>query len=310
MLPVEKSGARSSPERPEPDYTALDSLQFREEIQQLMSVPPENASSFTALLELPPTQAMALLHSPGTGESSAVPASSKKPVIEDGIKPYPHGNLTLPTTTTLIEGAARFSVFARENHTPELSCVPSNSSANLEKAVKNEPADTESYPNLSQPLVSEPTVGNKSQKQSPNQTQRSVKRKEREKKISGTALVLDEIINHVQSLQHQVEFLSMKLAAVNPRIDFNLDSILTAESGSVMDNNFPNMVMPLMWPEVQVNENGLQSQPQWHFDAIHPPVWGREEDSHNFINSENSLLTYDSSANSASLHSNHLKMEL
>ncbi|KAK1288183.1 Transcription factor bHLH48 [Acorus calamus] len=35
-------------------------------------------------------------------------------------------------------------------------------------------------------------------------------------KISGTALVLDEIINHVQSLQRQVEFLSMRLAAVNP----------------------------------------------------------------------------------------------
>ncbi|XP_052173476.1 transcription factor bHLH48-like isoform X2 [Diospyros lotus] len=48
-------------------------------------------------------------------------------------------------------------------------------------------------------------------------------------KISGTALVLDEIINHVQSLQRQVEFLSMRLAAVNPRIDFNLDSLLAAE---------------------------------------------------------------------------------
>lgn len=69
--------------------------------------------------------------------------------------------------------------------------------------------------------------------------------------------MLDEIINHVQSLQRQVEvrfysnaprfegqfshlansefilwvqFLSMRLAAINPRIDFNgLDNILSSE---------------------------------------------------------------------------------
>ncbi|KAH8947954.1 hypothetical protein BDL97_11G072000 [Sphagnum fallax] len=44
-------------------------------------------------------------------------------------------------------------------------------------------------------------------------------------KVTGKAVMLDEIINYVQSLQHQVEFLSMKLAAVNPRLDFHLDSI-------------------------------------------------------------------------------------
>ncbi|KAK7353861.1 hypothetical protein VNO80_19314 [Phaseolus coccineus] len=35
-------------------------------------------------------------------------------------------------------------------------------------------------------------------------------------KVTGKALMLDEIINYVQSLQNQVEFLSMKLASVNP----------------------------------------------------------------------------------------------
>ncbi|KAJ7945645.1 Transcription factor protein [Quillaja saponaria] len=35
-------------------------------------------------------------------------------------------------------------------------------------------------------------------------------------KVTGKAHVLDEIINYVQSLQKQVEFLSMKLASVNP----------------------------------------------------------------------------------------------
>ncbi|CAI0399102.1 unnamed protein product [Linum tenue] len=40
-------------------------------------------------------------------------------------------------------------------------------------------------------------------------------------KIIGKALVLDEIINYVQSLQRQVEFLSMKLETVNARMGMN-----------------------------------------------------------------------------------------
>ncbi|XP_031482409.1 transcription factor bHLH74-like isoform X1 [Nymphaea colorata] len=38
-------------------------------------------------------------------------------------------------------------------------------------------------------------------------------------KVTGKAVMLDEIINYVQSLQRQVEFLSMKLATVIPHID-------------------------------------------------------------------------------------------
>ncbi|XP_050377777.1 transcription factor bHLH137 [Argentina anserina] len=37
-------------------------------------------------------------------------------------------------------------------------------------------------------------------------------------KVTGRAVMLDEIINYVQSLQNQVEFLSMKLASVNPML--------------------------------------------------------------------------------------------
>ncbi|KAK8587415.1 hypothetical protein V6N13_086402 [Hibiscus sabdariffa] len=40
-------------------------------------------------------------------------------------------------------------------------------------------------------------------------------------KVIGKALVLDEIINYIQSLQQQVEFLSMKLETVNSRINMN-----------------------------------------------------------------------------------------
>ncbi|MED6148226.1 hypothetical protein PIB30_051003 [Stylosanthes scabra] len=43
-------------------------------------------------------------------------------------------------------------------------------------------------------------------------------------KVIGKALVLDEIINYIQSLQRQVEFLSMKLEAVNSRL--NLSSVV------------------------------------------------------------------------------------
>ncbi|XP_071691802.1 transcription factor bHLH63 [Rutidosis leptorrhynchoides] len=48
-------------------------------------------------------------------------------------------------------------------------------------------------------------------------------------KITGKAGMLDEIINYVQSLQKQVEFLSMKLATVNPELDFNIDNVFTKE---------------------------------------------------------------------------------
>lgn len=40
-------------------------------------------------------------------------------------------------------------------------------------------------------------------------------------KVIGKALVLDEIINYIQSLQRQVEFLSMKLETVNARGDID-----------------------------------------------------------------------------------------
>ncbi|GAB2267312.1 hypothetical protein Dimus_002297 [Dionaea muscipula] len=48
-------------------------------------------------------------------------------------------------------------------------------------------------------------------------------------KITGKAGMLDEIINYVQSLQRQVEFLSMKLATVNPRLDFNIEDLFAKE---------------------------------------------------------------------------------
>lgn len=53
-------------------------------------------------------------------------------------------------------------------------------------------------------------------------------------KVTGKAVMLDEIINYVQSLQRQVESLSMKLASVNPgpsaaRLDFNFETALNKD---------------------------------------------------------------------------------
>ncbi|GAY55674.1 hypothetical protein CUMW_166020 [Citrus unshiu] len=393
MEPTEHGSSAIGPSL---DQNALDSLQFNEEIQHLMTLPPENANSFTALLELPAPQAVELLHhhhhrSPESNCSTAKLVTAKADghgLHHPHATPHhfnPGANLTFPSDISLIERAVRFSVFAginnsdnnhndnnNNNHkisskidknnnnnncSPETTgSVPSNSSGNLGK-VKNEPAESDSdnnNPNSPQPLDIK----------TENQNQKSAKRKEREKKgkaatkksksgandssedaeklpyvhvrarrgqatdshslaerarrekinarmkllqelvpgcnkISGTALVLDEIINHVQSLQRQVEFLSMRLAAVNPRIDFNLDSLFVAESGSLIDSSFPGVVMPVMWPELQAHGNRQQYQQQWHhFDGHHQPLLGGAEESHNFVTPENSLLSYDSSANS------------
>ncbi|XP_011002105.1 PREDICTED: transcription factor bHLH137-like isoform X2 [Populus euphratica] len=64
-------------------------------------------------------------------------------------------------------------------------------------------------------------------------------------KITGKALVLDEIINYVQSLQNQVEVLSMKLASVNPPLyDFGMDRdafMVRPESLSSMSPPLPSL---------------------------------------------------------------------
>ncbi|CAN6577914.1 unnamed protein product [Malus baccata var. baccata] len=46
-------------------------------------------------------------------------------------------------------------------------------------------------------------------------------------KTMGMAVMLDEIINYVQSLQNQIEFLSMKLATASSFYDFNSETDVT-----------------------------------------------------------------------------------
>ncbi|PIN12183.1 hypothetical protein CDL12_15205 [Handroanthus impetiginosus] len=71
-------------------------------------------------------------------------------------------------------------------------------------------------------------------------------------KITGKAGMLDEIINYVQSLQRQVEFLSMKLAAINPRLDFDDDNYLVKEDFLACTSNIPPA------PSEMVNHTHLQ----------------------------------------------------
>lgn len=68
-----------------------------------------------------------------------------------------------------------------------------------------------------------------------------------------------------------------------------------------MDSNFPTTVTPVMWPEISHNGNRPQFQQPWQSDGFHQPLWGREENNPNFMTPENSLLSYDSPANSGRL---------
>ncbi|PON75074.1 Basic helix-loop-helix transcription factor [Parasponia andersonii] len=63
-------------------------------------------------------------------------------------------------------------------------------------------------------------------------------------KVTGKALMLDEIINYVQSLQRQVEFLSMKLASVNTRLDANMDTLMSKDIFQP-NSSLPHPIFPV-----------------------------------------------------------------
>lgn len=80
-------------------------------------------------------------------------------------------------------------------------------------------------------------------------------------KVTGKAVMLDEIINYVQSLQRQVEFLSMKLATVNPRLDFNIESLLAKDvlhqrPGPSSTLGFP-LEMSMNFPPLHPSQPGM-----------------------------------------------------
>ncbi|KAJ4896103.1 Transcription factor bHLH60 [Raphanus sativus] len=331
---------------------------------------------FTALLELPPTQAVELLHftDPSPSPSQTAVAGIGLDVSPPPPPPLLHsyGALTFPSNSLLLERAARFSVMANEQlqngnvsgETTTTSSVPSNSNSNLDR-VKTEPGETDSSSRRlendrcgKRKEVDKKVKGSAKKKSKSSEENEKLpyvhvrarrgqatdshslaERARREKinarmkllqelvpgcdKIQGTALVLDEIINHVQSLQRQVEMLSMRLAAVNPRIDFNLDTILASESGSLMDGSFNGTAMQLAWPhqvteaEQSFHHRQLQlqqppPQQQWPYDGLNQPTaWGREEDQgHGNEHTTLMAVSENMMVGSASLHPNQVKMEM
>ncbi|KAI3521704.1 hypothetical protein L1887_11176 [Cichorium endivia] len=75
-------------------------------------------------------------------------------------------------------------------------------------------------------------------------------------KVIGKALVLDEIINYIQSLQHQVEFLSMKLEAVNTRMNSPIEGFPTKDLGHPPHFDASGLLFGS-------REYGQESQPEW-----------------------------------------------
>ncbi|GAB2280147.1 hypothetical protein Dimus_014784 [Dionaea muscipula] len=114
-------------------------------------------------------------------------------------------------------------------------------------------------------------------------------------KVTGKAVMLGEIINYVQSLQRQVEFLSMKLATVNPRLDFNLDGLLPkdmllAQPGPSATSMGFSARMPIVYPPPPPPHNPPEGptvyQPgvptignssQLHTSHVLPNVWEEDE---------------------------------
>ncbi|RLM55203.1 putative HLH DNA-binding domain superfamily protein [Panicum miliaceum] len=275
--------------------------------------------SFTALLGLPTSQAMELLLPRSAAATPPAPA------------PAP----TFPSDPHLVDRAARLSAFASPSSPgPTPPPAPPAAAANAGKR-KADPADRASKGKAAKKgkTAEEKPAGGDGEDEKPayvhvrarrgqaTDSHSLAERARREKinarmellkelvpgcsKVSGTALVLDEIINHVQSLQRQVEYLSMRLAAVNPRVDFGgLDSFLTTECGRIAGLNCKNGIdlEQVTWPEMGVHgaRHLMQLQQQfWHGDLAHQhqavSQWEKRGDGNPpvFSSSSPSLFGYD-----------------
>ncbi|KAL3634117.1 hypothetical protein CASFOL_021171 [Castilleja foliolosa] len=99
-------------------------------------------------------------------------------------------------------------------------------------------------------------------------------------KITGKAVMLDEIINYVQSLQQQVEFLSMKLATVNPEVNVDIERLLSKDVN--YNNNATALgIVPGLSSSLAFNElplgpiNGFQGT-STPFHPLTSNLWNNE----------------------------------
>ncbi|KAK6149189.1 hypothetical protein DH2020_016714 [Rehmannia glutinosa] len=301
-----------------------------DEIHDLISGPTQTgSSSFTALLELPQPQAVELLVNEDFPSNHLPPPifPSNNGLIDRATKfsvfasshNSPESNAILSISSPMKPDVVKQEPLGSDSHPKSSSPTVSNQSLKSGKRKEKERKVKESN-KKSKKLVADggeklPYVHVRARRGQATDSHSLAERARREKinarmkllqelvpgcnKISGTATVLEEIINHVEALQRQVEFLSMRLAAVNPRTDFNFDALLAAESGLSIDNGYMGMFSPSILPEGQINgSRQVQYQQLWHSNELHQPVWAREENNPNFITPGNSLLSYGSSANS------------
>ncbi|CAA3005418.1 transcription factor bHLH62 [Olea europaea subsp. europaea] len=85
-------------------------------------------------------------------------------------------------------------------------------------------------------------------------------------KVTGKAVMLDEIINYVQSLQRQVEFLSMKLATINPRMEINVEALMHKDiRGSLLNNLYTSDAYPFQFQPGQNLHNVIPSGKEMPF---------------------------------------------
>ncbi|XP_010517746.1 PREDICTED: transcription factor bHLH48-like [Camelina sativa] len=238
--------------------TGLESLNFSDEFRQLVTaMPPEDTGgSFTALLEMPVTQAMELLH---FADSPSSQANITKLAGDNIAPPHPFGTLTFPSNSLLLDRAARFSLIATEQNGYFSSGDTPSSSANLDGGVKAEPAETDSI--------------------SENQNSKHNKRKEREKKGKSSMKKTKSSVEadklpyvHVRARRGQATD-NHSLAERARREKINARMKLLQElvpgcdkSGSLMDGSF--------------NGESYHQLQQWPYDGYHQPEWGREEDHH------------------------------
>ncbi|KAM0952102.1 putative transcription factor bHLH family [Dioscorea sansibarensis] len=87
-------------------------------------------------------------------------------------------------------------------------------------------------------------------------------------KVIGKASVLDEIINYIQALQRQVEFLSMKLEAVTSRTNSSIEGFPPKDFGPQAYDTTPSLPFG-----TQAREYEQGSTPEW----LHMQVGGAFE---------------------------------
>ncbi|EFH69669.1 DNA binding protein [Arabidopsis lyrata subsp. lyrata] len=107
-------------------------------------------------------------------------------------------------------------------------------------------------------------------------------------KVTGKAVMLDEIINYVQSLQCQIEFLSMKLSAVNPVLDFNLESLLAKDALQSSAPTFPQNMSMLYPPLSYLSQTGFMEPNRSSMSLLNgglkrQETHGYESDHHNVV---------------------------